>query len=67
MKSLAIKTAAVTISVVLSGITLRAAFLYQVQVSSEAATADIQEIIDRQKALIKEIDERNQGNPDYPQ
>jgi hypothetical protein len=63
MKSLAIKTAAVTIAVVLSGIALRAAFLYQVHLSSEAATADIQEIIDRHEALMKKIDERNQGNP----
>jgi hypothetical protein len=53
MKSLAIKTAAVTIAVVLSGIALRAAFRYQVQASSEAATADIDAIIERECARKK--------------
>jgi CHASE1-domain containing sensor protein len=66
MNSLIIKTAAIAIAVVVSGLSVSAIVSHQIKVKNEKEFAEIDELTNKMRSRINELDAANQGNPDYP-
>jgi hypothetical protein len=66
MNSLIVKTAAIAIAVVVSGLSVSAIVSHQIKIENEKEFAEIDELTNKARTYIQEIDAANQGNPDYP-